>query len=185
MCTQCCRRVLHFAQILATHGAKGFFKGLSIPLVTVAAYNAVLFASRGSMERMLAHPDGGWQPLGNIPQPSSVQTGRGTSESRQWIAACLHAEHACSTDEPLRTHQWGLAAPMPPDLHLCRRLTSDYHGPPGVRRWRRAGGLVRGMPHRAHQVSAAGAQWRHAAGENFGWPSWSSCPICKMHIAPC
>lgn len=45
-------------QILATHGAKGFFKGLSTPLVTVAAFNAVLFASRGSMERLLAHPDG-------------------------------------------------------------------------------------------------------------------------------
>lgn len=45
-------------QILATHGVKGFFKGLSTPLVTVAAFNAVLFAARGGMERLLAHSDG-------------------------------------------------------------------------------------------------------------------------------
>ena len=47
-----------FMQILATHGVNGFFKGLSTPLVTVAAFNAVLFAARGSMERLLAHSDG-------------------------------------------------------------------------------------------------------------------------------
>lgn len=45
-------------QIYATHGVRGFFKGLSAPLVTVAAFNAVLFAAKGSMERLLAHTDG-------------------------------------------------------------------------------------------------------------------------------
>mmetsp|Transcript_965 Transcript_965/g.2929 ORF Transcript_965/g.2929 Transcript_965/m.2929 type:complete len:288 (-) Transcript_965:471-1334(-) len=45
-------------KLLAEEGAKGFFKGLAAPLATVAVYNAVLFAARGNMERLLAHPDG-------------------------------------------------------------------------------------------------------------------------------
>ena len=47
-----------YPQILANHGVRGLFKGLSAPLVTVAGFNAVLFAARGNMERLLAHPDG-------------------------------------------------------------------------------------------------------------------------------
>lgn len=49
-------------QILRNHGPKGFFKGLAAPLVTVAAVNAVIFAARGRMEKLLAHVDGGFPP---------------------------------------------------------------------------------------------------------------------------
>ena len=45
-------------QVLRNHGPKGFFKGLGAPLVTVALFNAVLFAARGRMEKILANPDG-------------------------------------------------------------------------------------------------------------------------------
>jgi solute carrier family 25 carnitine/acylcarnitine transporter 20/29 len=43
-------------------GFKGLYKGMSAPLATVALFNAVLFASRGQMEVLLAHKDGGLQP---------------------------------------------------------------------------------------------------------------------------
>lgn len=49
-------------QIIRNHGPKGFFKGLAAPLITVAAVNAVIFAARGRMEKLLAHVDGGWPP---------------------------------------------------------------------------------------------------------------------------
>ncbi len=49
---------MHGSQLLAEEGTKGFFKGLAAPLATVAIYNAVLFAARGNMERLLAHSDG-------------------------------------------------------------------------------------------------------------------------------
>lgn len=34
------------------------YKGMGAPLATVAAFNAVLFSARGTMERLLAHKDG-------------------------------------------------------------------------------------------------------------------------------
>jgi hypothetical protein len=34
------------------------YKGMAAPLATVALFNAVLFASRGQMEALLAHKDG-------------------------------------------------------------------------------------------------------------------------------
>lgn len=36
----------------------GFYRGLGPPLATVAAFNAVLFSSRGISERLLRHEDG-------------------------------------------------------------------------------------------------------------------------------
>eukprot|EP00882_Tetradesmus_deserticola_P004852 GHRQ01005113.1.p1 GENE.GHRQ01005113.1~~GHRQ01005113.1.p1 ORF type:complete len:336 (+),score=170.92 GHRQ01005113.1:85-1008(+) len=54
---------LHAAkQTLLREGFKGLYKGMSAPLATVALFNAVLFASRGQMEVLLAHKDG--SPLG-------------------------------------------------------------------------------------------------------------------------
>lgn len=84
------------------------------------------------------------------------------SNPRKWQTTCLHAQHDCDMNE---------ASWMPPDMHPRRRLTSDYHGPRGLRRWRGAGGLICGMSHGAHQVPAAGAQRRHAAGEKCARPS--------------
>lgn len=46
------------ARTLRTEGIKGMYKGMGAPLATVALFNAVLFASRGQMEVLLAHPDG-------------------------------------------------------------------------------------------------------------------------------
>ena len=46
-------------QTLASEGVRGLFRGMAAPLATVALFNAVLFATRGQMERLLAHPDGG------------------------------------------------------------------------------------------------------------------------------
>ena len=45
-------------KVLKTHGPKGLFKGMATPLATVAVFNAVLFATRGQMENVLAHADG-------------------------------------------------------------------------------------------------------------------------------
>jgi hypothetical protein len=45
-------------QTLASDGVRGLFKGMGAPLATVALFNAVLFATRGQMEHILAHPDG-------------------------------------------------------------------------------------------------------------------------------
>jgi tagatose-1,6-bisphosphate aldolase len=45
-------------QTLVREGFKGLYKGMSAPLATVALFNAVLFASRGQMEVLLAHKDG-------------------------------------------------------------------------------------------------------------------------------
>ena len=45
-------------QILREEGARGLFKGMGLPLATVAVFNAVLFAARGQMERLLIHEDG-------------------------------------------------------------------------------------------------------------------------------
>lgn len=39
-------------------GFVGFYRGLGPPLATVAAFNAVLFSSRGFAERLLRHEDG-------------------------------------------------------------------------------------------------------------------------------
>ncbi|KAK9841283.1 hypothetical protein WJX74_003110 [Apatococcus lobatus] len=43
---------------LSEGGVRALFRGMGAPLATVAVYNAVLFSARGSMERLLAHPDG-------------------------------------------------------------------------------------------------------------------------------
>ena len=143
------------------------------------------------MERMLAHPDGGWQPLGTVVQHGSLCTGRGfqsriDGKSHRMLAcraSCYMNEHSCADIDGV------LAAPMPSGIHPCRRLTSNYHRPRGLRRWRRAGGLVCGVPHGAHQVPAAGAQWRNATGEK-AQPLLTIVLICrfdvvgKMHIAP-
>eukprot|EP00879_Flechtneria_rotunda_P013470 GHRR01014064.1.p1 GENE.GHRR01014064.1~~GHRR01014064.1.p1 ORF type:complete len:435 (+),score=113.80 GHRR01014064.1:526-1830(+) len=45
-------------QTLMREGIKGIYKGMGAPLATVALFNAVLFASRGQMEVLLAHKDG-------------------------------------------------------------------------------------------------------------------------------
>lgn len=45
-------------QTLKKEGFRGFFKGMGAPLATVAAFNAVLFTSRGFMQSILAHKDG-------------------------------------------------------------------------------------------------------------------------------
>lgn len=51
-------------QTLASDGIRGLFKGMGAPLATVALFNAILFATRGQMERILAHSDGSTvQPL--------------------------------------------------------------------------------------------------------------------------
>lgn len=46
---------------VAAEGPFGLYKGMGAPLATVAAFNAVLFSSRGAVERVLS-PDGapGW-----------------------------------------------------------------------------------------------------------------------------
>jgi hypothetical protein len=49
---------LRLLQTLVREGFKGLYKGMSAPLATVALFNAVLFASRGQMEVLLAHKDG-------------------------------------------------------------------------------------------------------------------------------
>ncbi|KAL0036201.1 hypothetical protein WJX79_007894 [Trebouxia sp. C0005] len=43
---------------MAEGGVYSLFRGMSAPFATVAFYNAILFAARGQMESMLAHPDG-------------------------------------------------------------------------------------------------------------------------------
>jgi len=45
-------------QTIAEGGVYSLFRGMGAPFATVAFYNAVLFAARGQMESMLAHPDG-------------------------------------------------------------------------------------------------------------------------------
>lgn len=47
------------ARSIASNGVTAFYRGLAAPLTTVAAFNAILFSSRGAAERMLAS-DGGW-----------------------------------------------------------------------------------------------------------------------------
>jgi hypothetical protein len=54
-------------QTLASDGVRGLFKGMGAPLATVALFNAVLFATRGQMERILEHSDGE-----EIPTPCSI-----------------------------------------------------------------------------------------------------------------
>eukprot|EP00878_Enallax_costatus_P014771 GHUV01015456.1.p1 GENE.GHUV01015456.1~~GHUV01015456.1.p1 ORF type:complete len:205 (+),score=61.56 GHUV01015456.1:580-1194(+) len=45
-------------QTIVHEGIKGMYKGMGAPLATVALFNAVLFASRGQMQVLLAHKDG-------------------------------------------------------------------------------------------------------------------------------
>jgi solute carrier family 25 (mitochondrial carnitine/acylcarnitine transporter), member 20/29 len=45
-------------QTLRTEGLRGIYRGMGMPLATVAAFNSVLFATRGRAEAMLAHADG-------------------------------------------------------------------------------------------------------------------------------
>lgn len=45
-------------QTLKESGLGGLFRGMGAPLATVALFNAVLFATRGQMEQLLAHDDG-------------------------------------------------------------------------------------------------------------------------------
>ena len=45
-------------QTVQEQGIRGLFRGLGAPLATVALFNAVLFATRGQMENLLAHEDG-------------------------------------------------------------------------------------------------------------------------------
>eukprot|EP00775_Hariotina_reticulata_P007500 gene7500-7710_t len=45
-------------QTIIKEGIKGIYKGMGAPLAAVAVFNAVLFASRGQMEVLLAHKDG-------------------------------------------------------------------------------------------------------------------------------
>lgn len=45
-------------QTVSEGGMKSLFRGMGAPFATVAVYNAVLFAARGQMESILAHPDG-------------------------------------------------------------------------------------------------------------------------------
>ena len=45
-------------QTIQESGVRGLFKGMGAPLTTVALFNAVLFATRGQMENLLAHEDG-------------------------------------------------------------------------------------------------------------------------------
>ncbi|KAI3435630.1 hypothetical protein D9Q98_001689 [Chlorella vulgaris] len=42
------------ARSIASNGVTAFYRGLAAPLTTVAAFNAILFSSRGAAERMLA-----------------------------------------------------------------------------------------------------------------------------------
>lgn len=51
------------AHTLRNEGIRGMYRGMGAPLATVALFNAVLFASRGQMEALLAHSDGGWGPV--------------------------------------------------------------------------------------------------------------------------
>jgi solute carrier family 25 carnitine/acylcarnitine transporter 20/29 len=53
-------------QTLVNEGLKGIYKGISAPLATVALFNAVLFASRGQMEVLLQHKDGGALMLATV-----------------------------------------------------------------------------------------------------------------------
>lgn len=55
----CLPACLYCLQTLVNEGMKGVYKGFSAPLATVALFNAVLFASRGQMEVLLKHHDGG------------------------------------------------------------------------------------------------------------------------------
>jgi hypothetical protein len=53
-------------QTLQQEGMLGLYRGMALPLATVAAFNAVLFSTRGTMNAVLAHNDGAtFQPLQN------------------------------------------------------------------------------------------------------------------------
>jgi redox-sensitive bicupin YhaK (pirin superfamily) len=45
-------------QILRQEGIVGLYRGMALPLATVAAFNAVLFSTRGTINSTLAHADG-------------------------------------------------------------------------------------------------------------------------------
>lgn len=45
-------------QTVASEGPRGLYKGMGVPLATVAAFNAVLFSARGQMEALLRSEPG-------------------------------------------------------------------------------------------------------------------------------
>lgn len=71
---------------VAAEGPFGLYKGMGAPLATVAAFNAVLFSSRGAVERLLS-PDGA--------------PGRcGARFSRMPHIFCRHSKAACHLPKP-------------------------------------------------------------------------------------
>lgn len=57
-CIKLLSKICTLVQTLASDGIRGLFKGMGAPLATVALFNAILFATRGQMEKILAHSDG-------------------------------------------------------------------------------------------------------------------------------
>ena len=45
-------------QTLQTEGVAGLYRGMMLPLATVAVFNAILFSARGTVNALLAHADG-------------------------------------------------------------------------------------------------------------------------------
>jgi Mitochondrial carrier protein len=45
-------------QTLKNEGIVGMYRGMGLPLATVALFNAVLFSSRGAVNEVLKHKDG-------------------------------------------------------------------------------------------------------------------------------
>lgn len=63
---------------IASEGPRGLYKGMGVPLATVAAFNAVLFSVRGQMEALLRSEPGA--PL-TVNQQFVCGTGAGIAVS--------------------------------------------------------------------------------------------------------
>ena len=122
-------------QTLASEGVRGLFRGMAAPLATVALFNAVLFATRGQMERLLAHPDGrthAWQ---------------------SYLPATPGLVHCALCKYRGQAHGWHLIQLVV----VVRRLGADNRRPGSGRPGGGRCCLVPGLPHRAHQVPDTGA----------------------------
>eukprot|EP00879_Flechtneria_rotunda_P032438 GHRR01035645.1.p1 GENE.GHRR01035645.1~~GHRR01035645.1.p1 ORF type:complete len:348 (+),score=108.87 GHRR01035645.1:526-1569(+) len=122
-------------QTLMREGIKGIYKGMGAPLATVALFNAVLFASRGQMEVLLAHKDGSplhlsGQLIASVGASCAVSLVATPTE----LLKCRLQAQGCSAAARQRL----INAGVDPAMHIM------YCGPGDVARHvlRREGGLL-------------------------------------------
>ena len=171
---------------------------MAVPLGTVALFNAVLFATRGQMERLLSHADG--MPVIICVEPLTLRICAEPLTLRLLynLSACcpvlqillrieagrfpcecgLHGMHI-SNDNVVQDGQLLAAKHWGPSLG---RVTSIGGGPDGSGNGRGRGSQLSGLSHGAHQVPVASTR-RQGAGQVMRNSNLFSAASATPHAA--